>query len=193
MAKKEVSVELKPINISTISLKVVGDSPLLVHNWSDKNKKEMRDKHEGGAAKKRAKRNPKKEYEDSLYRLPNGGGYGFPSIGFKGAAITAISQVDGLTKVQSRGAFHVTGDLVKITGRPKMVEHNVNVGMGRADLRYRGQFDKWSAVLDVRYNADVITPERLVNLFNLAGFAVGVGEWRPEKDGQMGMFHVEAK
>jgi hypothetical protein len=29
-----------------------------------------------------------------------------------------------------------------------------------------------------------------MNLLNTAGFAVGVGEWRPEKDGQYGMFRV---
>jgi hypothetical protein len=29
-----------------------------------------------------------------------------------------------------------------------------------------------------------------VNLFNTAGFGVGIGEWRSEKDGQHGMFHV---
>ncbi len=31
----------------------------------------------------------------------------------------------------------------------------------------------------IRYNADVISDEQVVNLFNLAGFSVGVGEWRP--------------
>ena len=31
---------------------------------------------------------------------------------------------------------------------------------------------------------------QILNLFNTAGFAVGVGEWRMEKDGQYGLFHV---
>jgi hypothetical protein len=29
-----------------------------------------------------------------------------------------------------------------------------------------------------------------VNLFNTAGFAIGVGEWRPQRDGSYGMFHI---
>jgi hypothetical protein len=33
--------------------------------------------------------------------------------------------------------------------------------------------------------------EQIVNLFNIGGFACGVGEWRPGKDGSNGMFHVE--
>jgi len=27
-------------------------------------------------------------------------------------------------------------------------------------------------------------------LFNVAGFAIGVGDWRPQKDGSNGMFRV---
>lgn len=34
--------------------------------------------------------------------------------------------------------------------------------------------------------------EQIVNLFNVAGFACGVGEWRPSKDGSFGTFHVES-
>ena len=67
----------------------------------------------------------------------------------------------------------------------------VRVGMGTADLRYRGAFSSWSTELQVRYNADIISAEQLVHLFNTAGFAVGIGEWRPEKDGSWGMFHVK--
>jgi len=47
--------------------------------------------------------------------------------------------------------------------------------------------------LDIKYDANAITPEILVNMFNYGGFAVGVGEWRVEKGGQYGMFHVKTE
>ena len=32
--------------------------------------------------------------------------------------------------------------------------------------------------------------DQIINLINMGGFSNGVGEWRPEKDGQFGTFHV---
>lgn len=29
-----------------------------------------------------------------------------------------------------------------------------------------------------------------MNVFEIGGFAIGVGEWRPQKDGIYGRFHV---
>ena len=40
-------------------------------------------------------------------------------------------------------------------------------------------------------NVNVLSVEQIINLFNVAGFGIGVGEWRPEKDGSYGLFHVE--
>ena len=60
-----------------------------------------------------------------------------------------------------------------------------------ADLRYRGEFKTWKAVVTVRHNPSVLSREQVCNLFNVAGFAIGIGEWRPQKDGSFGMFHVE--
>jgi hypothetical protein len=71
-----------------------------------------------------------------------------------------------------------------------MREDMVKIAMGTADLRYRGEFSDWHARLLVRYNANVLSESQILNLINVAGFAVGVGEWRPEKDGMNGMFHV---
>jgi len=34
--------------------------------------------------------------------------------------------------------------------------------------------------------------EQIINCINAGGYTVGIGEWRPEKDGNFGMFHVEA-
>ena len=82
------------------------------------------------------------------------------------------------------------GELVKIEGEPTMREDMVRVGMGTADLRYRGEFREWSTTFMIRYNANVLSVEQHVNLFNTAGFAIDVGEWRPQKDGSYGMFRV---
>ena len=66
----------------------------------------------------------------------------------------------------------------------------VRVGMGTADIRFRGEFNEWEALIPIRYNAGVLTAEQIVNLFQLGGFAVGIGEWRPEKGGVHGMYEV---
>lgn len=45
--------------------------------------------------------------------------------------------------------------------------------------------------LNLRYNKNgVYTLEQIINLINVGGFSCGIGEWRPEKDGQNGMYSV---
>jgi hypothetical protein len=56
---------------------------------------------------------------------------------------------------------------------------------------YRGEFPTWSATFEVRYNASVLFADQITNLFNVAGFGVGIGEWRPQKNCSFGRFHVE--
>ena len=185
-----VRIEIPAINIKTMSIKLLGDSPLISHKWSDKAKAMMLDKQMGKAVPKKAPKDPEREYRDSLYEYPTGG-YGFPSVAFKAAAVSACRSVEGIRMTEARGAFHIPGELVKLQGEPIMREDMVRIGMGTADIRYRGAFDPWGATVVIRFNENVLTPSQIVNLFNVAGFGVGVGEWRPEKDGSFGMFHVE--
>ena len=49
---------------------------------------------------------------------------------------------------------------------------------------------EWFTRVQVRFNRNVLSAAQIVNLFNTAGFGVGIGEWRSEKDGQYGSFHV---
>jgi hypothetical protein len=69
-------------------------------------------------------------------------------------------------------------------------EDMVKIAMGTSDIRYRAEFQGWTAKVRVTYNTRVLSAAQIINLFNLAGFGVGVGEWRPERDGQFGRFHV---
>jgi hypothetical protein len=191
MKQETEIVEIKPINIKRTDIRIVGDTPLIVHAWSEKAKKEMLDKQMKKAKTARAAKDPEKEYQAAFYRLPDGRP-GFPAIAFKAAAVAAGGRFsEGLKMTELRGAFFIDGELLPINGEPSMREDMVRVGMGTADIRYRPEFKEWSTILPVRFNADAISLEQIVNLFNLAGFGVGVGEWRPERDGQYGCFHVE--
>lgn len=186
----EHTLNIPKINLQRAVIRLVGDSSLICHKWSEKAKKEMLGKQMGKAKTAKAHKDPEQDFRDSLYEHPEGG-YGFPVVAFKAAAVDACSHIDGVTKVEARGAFHINGELAKIEGIPTMREDMVRIGMGTADIRHRGEFKKWATELTIRYNANVLSLEQIVNLFSTAGFAIGVGEWRPQKDGSYGMFHVE--
>lgn len=185
----ETRIELPPIKVQRMELTLVGDSPLICHAWSEKAKRQMLDKQMKKAKQAKEAKDPESDFHDSLY--PMGDGYGFPAVAFKAAAVSACRWADGVKMTEARGAFHVEGELIPIIGpEPTMREDMVRVGMGTADIRYRGQFDPWRATLTLVYNTNALSPEQIINLFNIAGFGVGVGEWRPEKDGSYGRFHV---
>ena len=183
------SIEALRIDKRTVTLRLVGDSPLICHKWSEKAKKEMLDKQMKKAKTAKVAKDPARDYEESLYQTEQG--YGFPCVAFKSAAVGACRFTEGVKMTVARGAFHVVGELAEIEGKPSMREDMVRVGMGTADIRYRGEFKAWATTLTITYNAAALSVEQIVNLYNLAGFGIGVGEWRPEKDGSYGRFHVE--
>lgn len=201
-----VTIELPRLNIQLLELTLIGDSALIVHAWSAKAKRAMLTKHMKRAAPPIEAKDPLRDFEDSMYRL-NDGGHGFPSVAFKNAAVTACTSVGGITKVAARQAFHVLGEDIDVAGifdgvkmrvnlarieggEPRMREDMTRVGMMQPDIRYRAEYWPWRVKLLIRFNALVLSAEQVLNLFNTAGFACGVGEWRPERDGQFGMFHV---
>ena len=181
-------VQRLELDTRRLELKVRGLAPLICNRWSEKAKKQMLDKQTKAAKLAKEAKDPEADFRGSLYQYP-GGGYGFPSVAFKAATVRAGTYCD-MKMTYLRGAFHVLGDLVKIEGEPHSREDMVRVGMGTADIRYRAEFPEWSATLPIILNMRALSIDQLVNLLNLAGFAVGVGEWRPERDGQFGLFEV---
>lgn len=185
-----VAIEVPRIDVRQLEITLIGDSPLISHKWSEKAKKQMLDKQMKVAKTAKEAKDPEADFRESLYEHPDGG-YGFPCVAFKAAAVSACRFADGVKMTEARGAFHVNGELAKIEGGPTMREDMVRIAMGTADIRYRGEFKEWRTTLSISYNASALSVSQIINLFNLAGFGVGVGEWRPEKDGQFGRFHVQ--
>lgn len=169
---------------------IEGTSPLITHAWSVKAKQMMLDKQMKRATKAKEAKNPEQDFLDSLYILADGDGYGFPSVGFKAAIVRAGTYAD-FHMTFLRGAFHIPGELVRIDGTPEPREDMVRLSGKVADIRYRGQFVEWSANLPIHLNEAALSREQLANLLVIAGFAVGVGEWRPEKNGQYGRFELK--
>lgn len=207
ITKKEV-IEIKAVEFKEITLKIKGVSSLITHNWNSETKREMLDNQMGKAkTKKHNIKNPVQDFIESLYWLEgkptehteeafeeaikNGARFGFPSVGLKASAVSAGYRAGVMKdKVSTNGDFYIKGEYVEIQGIPHIREDMVRVSMGKADIRFRGEFDEWEALVPIKYNAGAITAEQLANLFMLGGFAVGIGEWRPEKGGISGMYKV---
>ena len=214
MATKNVElIEIKPIEIKKTTIRIVGDTPLIMHAWSEKAKREMLDKQmKKTKSTARQAKNPVEDFIRSMYWLTpmptemteegfedainSDARFGFPVTAFKQAAISAAYRMGwAKDKMSMRGAFFIDGDenqMIEIhSDIPIMREDMVKVGMGTADIRFRGEFRNWWADLTISYNANgQHTLEQIINIINAGGYVCGVGEWRPERDGQYGMFHV---
>lgn len=198
-AGKVSLIVVPPISSKTFRCTIKGETPLITHNWSEKAKKEMRDKQMG--VPRVGKKEPKKPEEDfrAARYLNSKGKDCIHAGGLKNAIVDAASYTDGVTKVLLRGSLfvHAPGDkteeLIPIKcSDVQMREDMVRVGMGTADLRYRPQYNNWECEVAIEYDPTLIQPDSIINLLNRAGFSVGLHEWRPQRNGQFGRFSVKA-
>ena len=185
--------EPAPPTFARVKVEIVGDSPLIVHrmDWSYR-------MYRAGKP-----RTPKAEFDAARYRFKKGGRLvdGFPSTGIKVAMAVAGYRYLGLkSKVNTLGALFIEGagpdkNLTEINfkgKKPVMRTDTVRLlSSNIVDHRYRPSYPKWSMQLVIRYISNFIQPEAIRELLNVAGRAVGLGEWRPEHKGKFGKFHVK--
>jgi hypothetical protein len=207
------SIVIPKFNFITAMIMVEGINPLICNSFPDKEKKRMFEERStdsavqddpGGKKKKKARpaRDFKQEYIDSLYPLEGVKGYGFPAIAFKRAIVGACRQVSNLDMTMANRIIFVAAPFtskgfgcVRIKGEPSMRQDVVRLsGIDKPpDLRYRGAFFPWSALLEIEFNASMISLEGIYNLIRFAGKCEGVGEQRPsapKKSGDFGQFRL---
>lgn len=189
---------------------LVGDTPLITHSWSFKARNEMLGKQVKATRGGKEARNPEEDFQNSLYSMGDDGTYGFPAMGVKNCILSAAHKDKGVARSAVLGALWVDADMVRVRpalsgavcdmpllrifgSDPEMREDMVKVGSGLqkvANLAYRGQFSTWAINVRGRFNTTIITPEALASLIQDAGISSGLGEWRNERRGVFGAFHL---
>jgi len=193
------------------SVWLVGDTPLITHAWSEKARREMLEKQVKATKGGKEARNPQEDFVSSLYDM-GGGSYGFPAMGVKNCILSAAHKDKGIARTSVMSALWINAEMVRTRpalagavcdmplirihgGAPEMREDMVKIGAGlnkTANLSYRGQFTVWAMRVTGRFNATVLTPDALAFLIQEAGMSSGLGEWRNERKGMFGAFHLAA-
>jgi hypothetical protein len=188
---------------------IVGDTPLITHAWSEKARREMLAKQVKATKPGKEARDPQADFVNSLYEMQEGV-YGFPITGVKNCILSAAHKDKGIARTAVMGALWLHGEmvrtrpalagaicdmpLVRIYGsKPEMREDMVRVGKGlnkTASLAYRAQFTVWAIRIRGRLNTAVMPLDALAFVFMESGVAAGIGEWRNERKGMFGAFHL---
>lgn len=223
MSKKDQAAAAKPaigpVKLSSLLSKkpifnvanfwLIGDTPLIVHAWSEKAKREMLAKQVKATKGGREARDPESDFKSSLYEMGEGV-YGFPVTGIKNCLLAAAHKDKGIARSAVMASLFLEADMVRVRpalagavcdmplvriwgSKPEMREDMVKIGSGLqkvASLAYRGQFTNWAFKIRARFNPEILTADALAFIIQESGSACGLGEWRNERKGVFGAFHL---
>lgn len=175
--------------ILSVTLEVQGTSPLIQNKFSQKSVEEMLRKHMGISVQRESKK-PRQVLEDATdYNMDKR--VSIKPSAFKLGMLAASTALKSFKKTQLRIGVFVRGNSIPITYEQMTPGMDIVrlAGIGRTpDIRFRPYFHNWKARLSIEFG-DTLTVQSVVDLLNRAG-RVGVGEWRPEKNGTNGTFQV---
>lgn len=192
-----VHVPVEPLVKSTsllLGFKLRGITPIIMNRFSDKAIEQILAKHMGRDTV-RTKKVPRDVIEQAIQRN-EAGAIAMPSTAFRQAMLTGASALKGFAKnkVPLRVGMFVKGASVPIVASemiPRMDIVRLSGVAGDPDVRFRPMFPDWSARIVVLFDESVIARDTIIDLVDRAG-RVGIGEWRPERNGDHGTFEIEA-
>jgi hypothetical protein len=194
------SSEIKDILVTIRGRK---GSPLVIHQFGEKARKEIEMKQQKKAVKAKEARDPEAEFKAAMY-IDEKGRECAPITAIKKSIISAATAFSkDLKKVAIRQAVFV--DCVVEPGamivpienhdgteaRGKIRTDAVTIGMGTRGLTYRPQYSEWQLRLKIEFNERLLSEEQLLALIDQAGWGVGICEGRPEKSSALGWGRFE--
>ena len=208
MAKKDVApvapaenaVTITPARFETRTVFIRGTAPLVIHKFSAKAIKQIRDKQEAGSTAKKGKAREAKDFEaafNGARHVSFDGWDGIPAAAFRCAMISACRLV-GFKMTLAKLSLFVEADgfdategtpLVRILGEPPMqFESMVRINNGAStDIAVRPLYRQWGAKLRIKYDADQFNDVDVANLLTRVGMQIGICEGRPDSKNSAGM------
>jgi len=183
------SAVIEQQKIYSVCLEITGTAPLIQNKFAQKTIEEMLRKHMGLSVQKE-KKIPSECIERATIKNEDGK-VCIPPTAIKKAILSASAMVKGLKKTHIRASIFVEGNSIPIKYSQMVPQMDMvrTSGIGRApDVRFRPRFEDWSARVIILFS-EMIPVQTVVDLVHRAGNC-GVGEWRPEKDGNFGTFVV---
>jgi hypothetical protein len=192
------TILIPPPDIQTVAFKLVGTAPYVQLRFSQKLIDGFKAKFEEEAPSSKKKVRSKRDYQADFLgaqHMSERGWCGVPAGAFRAGMISACRLVDfkmTLAKlsvfVDADGFDKVDGTpLVKIEGKPELLNMIVRNANGQPDLRTRAMWKKWSIKLRVKYDRKQFSHHDIANLINRVGTQVGIGEGRPDSKSSAGM------
>ncbi|MCA1669354.1 MAG: hypothetical protein LC793_18555, partial [Thermomicrobia bacterium] len=123
---------------------------------------------------------------------------GFPASGIKKAMGQAALLLEGIDKIEVMRKVRVPAHLLAIESAqgiemvPEMVRDVIRNPTTRgAALVYRPYFREWRMVVPIIINEALLSIENAIGLLEYAGQHIGIGNWRPDRSGDYGVFRVD--
>jgi hypothetical protein len=184
------------VRMELVTFKIEGISPLIQHNPAGMAPAQAEQK-----VGRKVIPTPEVEALGSLYRISTGE-LGHPAMAFRAAVLGGakgrrIGKTAATTVV--KGAVFAADEWATLcdpaTGDPlREGEHQVDarrvVVQGNGIVRGRARWEKWAATVRFEIDPDFLAVSQVGELLAIGGRIIGVGDFRPEKNGPYGRFKV---
>jgi len=193
----EQKINLKKLDIGTLKLTIVGNSPYLPEPMD----MAVLDRYDKIKSKQSYTKDDLSEEEKvkAKFYYTEDEQYGIPARAIYNSMIRASSYLFDIKQGGMRNikeGVTLVGDILPLKfKKQKVITHWGRTGGMKGSPRkiMRNAFEDWSVEVTIQFNKANLSAEQIINVLNWAGFHIGVGGFRKEKTGNFGAFHIDFK
>lgn len=207
MASKTEVLEIKEVRPQMITVRIVGDTDLVLNKMNDPTARQLTDARKGKGKKIEVPDmweeiitamhwrdgKPSEFSADSLLKALAENAPCLTAFGLKksfGEAVVRLGIDNYSTKFDASVNIIAPAGLVPIRFTEHVIDEKLmSPKKGAPVLVHLNRFIGWSADIHISFIDSVYSTEQLVNIINLAGFGIGIGSGR--RSCGYGRYHIE--